>query len=158
MPALWLALSRSNRLVHHLAVLALGLSLRFGGARRLDQRPVRYAARRCAVAVSATYIALGGWALDRGPALLTCCPLLGAVWPGPRLDVELIRILDARGPCRHRDLAELRRLCHRLPGDRGLAALAREKRFARPPAVALILGLLVPPVFWSGAAVGLSAR
>ncbi|PTM42494.1 DUF2157 domain-containing protein [Bosea sp. 124] len=159
LPALWLALSRSNRLVHHLAVLALGLWLALVPGDWISGR-FDYGLLAYALAVSATYVALGGWALDRGgPALLTCCLPWGLVGLLLVLDVELIRILDAR-ESRAGTAIWLNYAAYTIAllVIAGFAALSREKRFAWPLAVALIFGLLVPPVFWSGAVVGLSGK
>ena len=159
LPALWLAFSRDSRMVHHLAVLALALWLVLlpgdwiGG--RFDYGLLAYG-----LAVSATYVALGGWALDRGgPALLTCCLPWGLVGFVLILDVELIRILDAR-QSRGGMAIGLNYIAYAvaLATLAGFAASARETRFAWPLAAALILGLLVPAVFWSGLAVGLLGK
>ncbi|PZO00110.1 MAG: hypothetical protein DCF30_10370 [Hyphomicrobiales bacterium] len=159
LPAFWLALSRGNRLVHHLAVLALGLWLALvpgdwiGG--RFDYGLLAYG-----LAVSAAYVAIGGWALDRGgPALLTCCLPWGLLGLLVVLDVELIRILDAR-ESRAGTAIWLNYAAYAVavPVILGFAALAREKRFAWPLAVGLVLALLVPLVFWSGGVVGLPGK
>ena len=158
-PALWLGLSRSNRLVHHLAVLSLGLWLALLPGDWMNSR-FDYGLLAYALAVSAAYVAVGGWALDRGgPALLTCCLPWGLLGLVLVLDVELIRILDAR-ESRAGTAIWLNYAAYAigLLAVAGFAALAREKRFAWPLAVALVFGLLVPPVFWSGAVVGLSGK
>lgn len=159
LPALWLALSRSSRLVHHLAVLALALWLALvpgdwvGG--RFDYGLLAYG-----LAVSAAFVALGGWALDRGgPALLTCCLPWGLIGFVVLLDIELIRILDVHlsrpGAAVWANYAAYAVAIALIAG---LAASARDTRFVWPLAAALILGLLVPPVFWSGVAVGLLGK
>ncbi|CAM5184185.1 putative membrane protein OS=Bosea thiooxidans OX=53254 GN=ARD30_12305 PE=4 SV=1 [Bosea thiooxidans] len=73
LPALWLALSRDNRLIHHLAVLAglfwIGAAPGYWLFQRFDYGLLAYG-----LAVSAFYVALGTIALDRGgPGLLTAC-------------------------------------------------------------------------------------
>lgn len=159
LPALWLALSRSNRLVHHLAVLALGLWLALVPGDWINGR-FDYGLLAYALAVSATYVALGSWALDRGgPALLTCCLPWGLLGLLIVLDVELIRILDAR-ESRAGTAIWLNYVAYAVAVAVivGFAALAREKRFAWPLAVGLMLALLVPPVFWSGGVVGLPGK
>ena len=159
MPALWLALSRSNRLVHHLAVLALGLWLALVPGDWISGR-FDYGLLAYGLAVSAAYVALGGWALDRGgPALLTCCLPWGLLGLLVVLDVELIRILDAR-ESRAGTAIWLNYVAYALALAviAGLAATAREKRFAWSLAVGLVLALLVPPVFWSGGVVGLPGK
>jgi uncharacterized membrane protein len=158
-PALWLALSRSNRLVHHLAVLALALWLALLPGDWMNSR-FDYGLLAYGLAVSAAYVALGGWALDRGgPALLTCCLPWGLIGLVLVLDIELIRILDT-SESRGGTAIWLNYAAYAIAVlvIAGLAALAREKRFAWPLAVALILGLLVPPVFWSGVVVGLPGK
>ncbi|HEY5794685.1 MAG TPA: DUF2157 domain-containing protein [Bosea sp. (in: a-proteobacteria)] len=158
-PALWLALSRSNRLVHHLAVLALGLWLALLPGDWMNSR-FDYGLLAYALAVSAIYVALGGWALDRGgPALLTCCLPWGLFGLVLVLNIELIRILDPR-ESRAGTAIWLNYAAYAvaLLLIAGAAALAREKRFAWPLAVALILALLVPPVFWSGVVVGVAGK
>jgi uncharacterized membrane protein len=159
LPALWLALSRSNRLVHHLAVLALGLWLALVPGDWINGR-FDYGLLAYALAVSAAYVALGGWALDRGgPALLTCCLPWGLLGLLIVLDVELIRILDER-ESRAGTAIWLNYVAYAVAvaAILGFAAVAREKRFAWPLAVGLILALLVPPVFWSGGVVGLPGK
>ncbi|HEV7261141.1 MAG TPA: DUF2157 domain-containing protein [Bosea sp. (in: a-proteobacteria)] len=159
LPASWIALSRSNRLVHHLAVLALGLWLALLPGDWMNSR-FDYGLLAYALAVSAAFVALGGWALDRGgPALLTCCLPWGLLGLVLVLDVELIRILDVR-ESRAGSAIWLNYVAYAVAilVIAGLAALAREKRFAWPLAIALLLGLLVPPVFWSGAVVGLAGK
>ena len=158
-PALWLALIRSNRLVHHLAVLALGLWLALAPGDWINGR-FDYGILAYGLAVSATYVALGGWAIDRGgPALLTCCLPWGLLGLLVVLDVELIRILDAR-ESRAGTAIWLNYLAYAVavPVILGFTVQAREKRFAWPLAVGLILALLVPPVFWSGGVVGLPGK
>ena len=159
LPAFWLALSRSNRLVHHLAVLALGLWLALVPGDWINGR-FDYGLLAYALAVAATYVALGGWALDRsGPALLTCCLPWGLLGLLIVLDVELIRILDAR-ESRAGTAIWLNYVAYAVAVAVivGFAALAREKRFAWPLAVGLVFALLVPPVFWSGGVVGLPGK
>lgn len=158
-PALWLALTRSNRLVHHLAVLALGLWLALAPGDWINGR-FDYGLLAYGLAVSAAYVALGGWAIDRGgPALLTCCLPWGLLGLLVVLDVELIRILDPR-ESRSGTAIWLNYVAYAVavPVILGFAAWARETRFAWPLAVGLILALLVPLVFWSGGVVGLPGK
>jgi uncharacterized membrane protein len=159
LPALWLALSRGNRLVHHLAVLAFGLWLALLPGDWINGR-FDYGLLAYALAVCALYVALGAFALDRGgPALLTCCLPWGLLGLVIVLDVELIRILDA-SEARAGQAIWLNYLSYAvaLAAILAFAALAREKRFAWPLAAGLILALLVPPAFWSGGVVGLAGK
>lgn len=159
LPALWLAWSSRNRLVHHLAVLALGLWLALLPGDWIEGR-FDYGLLAYALAVSTVYVALGGWALDRGgPALLSCCLPWGLIGFVLVLDVELIRILD-RHESRGGSAVWLNYAAYAvaLLSVAGLAVLGRDKRFAWPLALALIVGLLVPPVFWSGLVVGLPGK
>ncbi|WP_376986935.1 DUF2157 domain-containing protein [Bosea sp. R86505] len=159
LPALWLAVNRSNRLVHHLAVLALGLWLAVlpGDwiARGFDYGLLAYG-----LAVAAAFVALGAIALDRGgPALLGCCLPWGLFGFVLMLDLELIRILDAHGSRGGRALwANYAAYAVALAAIAACAGLARDRRFAWPLALSLILGLVVPLVFWSGLAVGLPGK
>ena len=75
------------------------------------------------------------------------------------LNVELIRILDAQ-ESRAGTAVWLNYVSYAVAVSviLGFAALAREKRFAWPLAVGLVLALLVPPVFWSGRVVGLPGK
>jgi len=158
-PALWLALSRSNRLVHHLAVLALGLWLAALPADWINGR-FDYGLLAYGLAVSTVYVALGAAALDRGgPALLTCCLPWGLLGLFVILDVELIRILDKSGS-RAGAAIWLNYVSYALAAAAiaGLVAVARDRRFAWPLAVGLTLSLLVPPVFWTGLVVGLPGK
>lgn len=153
LPALWLALSRGNRAVHHLAVLALmgwlallpgqGLFLRF------DFGLIAYG-----LAVSVAFVALGALALDRGwPALLTAFLSWGLIGLQLCVGVELFRILD-RESARAGAAGLMVYLAYgaALPLTLALTRLAGDRRFAWPLAVALLLSLLIPLVFWSGAA------
>ena len=78
LPALWLAATRHNRLVHHVAALAL-----LGWFATLPGQPAflrfDYGLLAYGLAVSALFVALGALALDRGgPGLLTAfLPNLG---------------------------------------------------------------------------------
>lgn len=159
LPALWLALSARNRLVHHLAVLALGVWLAQLPGNWIELR-FDYGLLAYALAVSVAYVALGGWALDRGrPALLTCCLPWGLLGLMLVLNVELIRILDA-DESKAGTAIGLNYVSYAvaLALIAGFAALARERRFAWPLAAGLVLALLVPAVFWSGGVVGLPGK
>ena len=158
-PALWLALNRSNRLVHHLAVLALGLWLAVLPGDWINGR-FDYGLLAYGLAVSASFVALGALALDRGgPALLTACLPWGLVGLVLVVDVELIRILDAR-ESRGGTAIGLNYLAHLTAVGLVLALVtgARDRRFAWPLAAGLVLALLVPLVFWSGLVIGLPGR
>jgi len=159
LPALWLALSRGNRAVHHLAVLALmgwlallpgqGLFLRF------DFGLIAYG-----LAVSVAFVALGALALDRGwPALLTAFLSWGLIGLQLCVGVELFRILD-RESARAGAAGLMVYLAYgaALPLTLALTRLAGDRRFAWPLAVALLLSLLIPLVFWSGAASSLLGK
>ncbi len=159
LPALWLAWGRQNRLVHHLAVLALGFWLVmvpgdwFG--RAFDYGLLAYG-----LAISAAFVALGAMALDRGGlALLGCCLPWGLLGFVVMLDFELIRILDLHGSRAGRaSWANYAAYAVALAAIAACAGLARDRRFAWPLALALIFGLVVPLVFWSGLAVGLPGK
>lgn len=159
LPALWLAWGRQNRLVHHLAVLALGFWLVmvpgdwFG--RAFDYGLLAYG-----LAISAAFVALGAMALDRGGlALLGCCLPWGLLGFVVMLDFELIRILDLHGSRAGRaSWANYAAYAAALAAIAACAGLARDRRFAWPLALALIFGLVVPLVFWSGLAVGLPGK
>lgn len=159
LPALWIALSRQTRLVHHLAVLAAGFWLgmlpgawSFG---RYDYGLLAYG-----LAISAIFVAIGALALDRGgPALLTACLPWGLIGFVVALDLELFRILDTSGSRGGRAFA----LVFQAYGVAlalilALAAFARERRFAWAAALGLALALLVPGVFWTGFATGTSGK
>lgn len=161
LPALWLALSSRNRLVQHLAVLALALWLALlpgewmSNLFRFDYGLLAYGLAICVI-----YVAIGGLALDRGgPALLTCCLPWGLLSLLSVLNVELVRMLDSRESLAGTAFG-LNYLSYAfaVPAILALAALAREKRFAWPLAGALLLALFVPLVFWSGSAVGLPGK
>lgn len=159
LPALWLAWGRQNRLVHHLAVLALGFWLVmvpgdwFG--RAFDYGLLAYG-----LAISAAFVALGAMALDRGGlALLGCCLPWGLLGFVVMLDFELIRILDLHGSRAGRaSWANYAAYAAALAAIAACAGLTRDRRFAWPLALALIFGLVVPLVFWSGLAVGLPGK
>lgn len=159
LPALWLALGRRARLVHHVAVLsfAVWLGLLPGDwlSGRFDFGLIAYA-----LAISVAYVALGAFALDRGgPVLLTACLPWGLIGLILALDVELFRILDDGStqagtaiwpvyPAYALALASLG----------ALVAFARERRFAAILALALLLALIVPLIFWSGGVVRLPGK
>lgn len=159
LPALWLALSRGNRAVHHLAVLALmgwlallpgqGLFLRF------DFGLIAYG-----LAVSVAFVALGALALDRGwPALLTAFLSWGLIGLQLCVSVELFRILDRESArAGAAGLPVYLGYGAALPLTLALTRLAGDRRFAWPLAVALLLSLLIPLVFWSGAASSLLGK
>lgn len=159
LPALWLAWGRQNRLVHHLAVLALAFWLAmvpgdwFG--RAFDYGLLAYG-----LAISAAFVALGAMALDRGGlALLGCCLPWGLFGFVVMLDFELIRILDLYGSRAGRAFwANYAAYAAALAAIAACAGLARDRRFAWPLVLALVLGLVVPLVFWSGLAVGLPGK
>jgi uncharacterized membrane protein len=159
LPALWLAWPRRNRLVHHVAVLALALWLALLPGNWMNGR-FDYALLAYALALSAIFVSLGAFALDRGrPALLTACLPWGLIGLMIALNVELIRILDANeSRAGHAFWLVFVAYAVAVPAIAAFAALARERRFAWPLAVALILALLVPPVFWSGGVVGLGGK
>lgn len=159
LPALWLALSRSNRAVHHLAVLALlgwlailpghGLFLRF------DFGIIAYG-----LAVSVACVALGALALDRAwPPLLTAFLAWGLIGMQIAIGIELFRILD-RDFTRAGTAVLLIYLAYgaALPLTFALLGLARDRRFAWPLVIALLLALLIPVVFWSGAGAFLAGK
>lgn len=159
LPALWLAASRHNRLVHHLAVLVLlGWFATLPGQYaffRFDYGLLAYW-----LAVSALFVALGSLALDRGgPGLLTACLPWGLIGLILSLNVELARILDA-DQAKAGTALWLNYFAYALavPALAGLALLTRERRFALPLAVALFLALLVPVLFWSGGAVSMAGK
>lgn len=150
-PALWLALGRRARIVHHAAVLALACWLAtgpgdwFGG--RFDYGTIAYG-----LAVSVAFVALAAWALDRGgPALLTACMPWGLIGLMVGLNIELIRILDAdEARAAGANWPIYLAYAAAIPATLGLAGLAGERRFAWPLAAALLLALLIPVLFWSG--------
>lgn len=159
LPALWLAATRQNRLVHHVAVLALigwfGMLPGNWALLRFDYGLLAYG-----LAVSALFVALGAHAVDRGgPGLLTACLPWGLIGLMIALNVELIRILDVR-EARPGTALWLNYFAYALavPAAVGLGLLGRERRFALPVAVALVLSLLVPVLFWSGGAVSLAGK
>lgn len=159
LPALWLAATRHNRLVHHVAALAL-----LGWFATLPGQPAflrfDYGLLAYGLAVSALFVALGALALDRGgPGLLTAFLPWGLIGLILSLNVELIRILDpseAKAGTAH----SLNYVAYALalPAVIGFGLLARERRFAWPLAAALVMSLLVPVLFWSGGAVSMAGK
>lgn len=159
LPALWLALGRRNRLVHHAAVLALMLWFALLPGNWLTGR-FDYGLLAYALSLSAAYVALGAAALDRGgTALLTACLPWGLAGLVTVLNVELLRILDKTESQAGMAFGFVY-LGYglALPAALGLAALGRERRFTWPLAAALVSALLVPVTFWSGGAVGLLGK
>ncbi|MGX1785229.1 DUF2157 domain-containing protein [Bosea sp. NPDC055332] len=159
LPALWLAATRHNRLVHHLAVLVLlGWFATLPGQYaffRFDYGLLAYW-----LAVSALFVALGALALDRGgPGLLTACLPWGLIGLILSLNVELARILEPN-EAKPGTALWLNYFAYALavPALVGVAALARERRFAWPLALALFMSLLVPVLFWSGGAVSMAGK
>lgn len=158
-PALWLALSRHNRLVHHLAVLAaafwLGLLPGHWYLASFDYGLLAYG-----LAVSAAFIAIGALALDRGgPAMLTACLPWGLLGFVVALNVELFRILDTdESRAGHAFLLVFEAYAGAVVLILALSVFARERRFAWPSAVGLMLALLVPGVFWSGLVTGIVGK
>jgi uncharacterized membrane protein len=159
LPALWLAATRHNRLVHHLAVLVLlGWFATLPGQYaffRFDYGLLAYW-----LAVSVLFVALGALALDRGgPGLLTACLPWGLIGLILALNVELARILDAN-EAKAGTALWLNYFAYALalPALVGLGLLARERRFAWPLGLALFMALLVPVLFWSGGAVSMVGK
>lgn len=158
-PALWLALGRRARLVHHVAVLSLAvwLGLLPGDwlSGRFDFGLIAYA-----LAISVAYVAIGAFALDRGgPGLLTACLPWGLIGLVLALDVELFRILDESSA--HAGTAiwpVYPAYALALASLGALVAFARERRFVFALALALLLALLVPLIFWSGGVVRLPGK
>lgn len=159
LPALWLAWGRQNRLVHHLAVLALAFWLVMVPGDWIG-RAFDYGLLAYGLAISAAFVALGAMALDRGGlALLGCCLPWGLFGFLVMLDFELIRILDLYGSRAGRAFwANYAAYAAALAAIAACAGLARDRRFAWPLVLALVLGLVVPLVFWSGLAVGLPGK
>lgn len=159
LPALWLAATRHNRLVHHVAALAL-----LGWFATLPGQPAflrfDYGLLAYGLAVSALFVALGALALDRGgPGLLTAFLPWGLIGLILSLNVELIRILEpseAKAGTAH----SLNYFAYALalPAVVGFGMLARERRFAWPLGLALFMALLVPVLFWSGGAVSMAGK
>jgi len=159
LPALWLAATRHNRLVHHVAALALlGWFATLPGQHaffRFDYGLLAYG-----LAVSALFVALGALALDRGgPGLLTAFLPWGLIGLILSLNVELARILEPN-QAKPGTAFWLNYFAYALavPAVVGVAALARERRFAWPLALALLMSLLVPVLFWSGGAVSMAGK
>jgi uncharacterized membrane protein len=161
LPALWIALSRQNRLVHHLAVLAGAFWLgTLPGYSYFGFGAFDYGLLAYGLACSAAFVALGALALDRGlPPLVTACLPWGLIGLVVALNVELFRILDAAESQAGRAFL----LVFQAYGAAavlllGLAAFARERRFAWALAAGLAFALLVPAVFWSGLAAGIVGK
>ncbi len=158
-PALWLALGRTNRLVHHLAVLSLATWLAllpgYWLAGRFDYGLVAYA-----LALSAALVLVGALALDRGlPTLLTACLPWGLLGLLVTMNAELFRILDSDGSKAGTATAPVYLgYLMALGALAAFVALARDRRFAVTLAIAILLGLAVPLVFWSGGAVSLLGK
>ncbi|HEV7337898.1 MAG TPA: DUF2157 domain-containing protein [Bosea sp. (in: a-proteobacteria)] len=159
LPALWLAWTRQNRLVHHAAVLAALLwfaSLPGSSSFILFD----YGLLAYGLALSVLFVTLGAFALDRGgPGLLTACLPWGLIGLLVTLNVELVRILDAH-EARPGTAISLNYFAYALavPALTGLALLGRERRFVWPLSLALLLSLMVPVVFWSGSVVALLGK
>jgi uncharacterized membrane protein len=159
LPALWLALGRTNRVVHHVAVLALALWFALLPGDWVNGR-FDYGLLAYGLGLAVVYVAVGALALDRGgPPLATCCLPWGLIGLMVVLDVELIRILDASSS-KGGSATWLNYLAYglALSAIGALVLLARERRFALPLAAALVMSLIVPLVFWSGGVVALPGK
>lgn len=159
LPALWIAWLRTNRFVHHLAVIALltwvGMLPGHWLTGRFDYGLLAYA-----LAISAACVAAGAIALDRGgPALATCFLPWGLLGLMGSLSVELARILDkGESLPGEAHLFVYGAYAAALLGCAALGLLAQERRFAWPATAALLLALLVPLVFWSGLVAGIVGK
>lgn len=158
-PALWLALGRQSRLVHHVAVLALAVWFGLLPGDWLNGR-FDYGLIAYALALSVAFVLAGALALDRGlPTLLTACLPWGLLGLLLSLNVELFRILDSDESRAGTAIWPVYlAYALALPGLGALVALARDRRFAVTLAIALLLALAVPLVFWSGGAVRLPGK
>lgn len=159
LPALWLAATRHNRLVHHLAALVLlGWFATLPGQYTLFR--FDYGLLAYGLAVSALFVALGALAVDRGgPGLITAFLPWGLIGLILTLNVELVRILD-KGEALPGAALWQNYFAYALavPALVGLGLLGRERRFAWPLAIALFMSLLVPVLFWSGSAVSIVGK
>ncbi len=159
LPALWLAATRHNRLVHHLAALILlGWFATLPGQYSLFR--FDYGLLAYGLAVSALFVALGALAVDRGgPGLVTAFLPWGLIGLILTLNVELVRILD-KGEALPGSAHWQNYFAYALavPALVGLGLLGRERRFAWPLAIALFMSLLVPVLFWSGSAVSIVGK
>lgn len=159
LPALWIALTRSNRLVHHLAVLAAAFWLGMAPGQWL-LHSFDYGLLAYGLAIAVAFVALGAFALDRGgPALLTACLPWGLIGLVVVLNAELARILDNHEARAGRAfLFVFYAYAVAVPLSVLLGAVARERRFAWPLTAALLLALLVPVVFWSDRVSGMPGK
>ncbi|ODT44105.1 MAG: hypothetical protein ABS59_21455 [Methylobacterium sp. SCN 67-24] len=159
LPALWLAWNRRNRLVHHIAVLAALLWFVTLPGQTIFMH-FDYGLLAYGLALSVLFVVLGAFALDRGgPELLTACLPWGLISLVLILNLELGRILDMH-QARPGTAMSLNYFAYALavPALTGLALLGRERRFVWPLALALLLSLMVPVVFWSGGVVALAGK
>jgi uncharacterized membrane protein len=159
LPALWIALSRGNRLVHHLAVLAAAFWLGTAPGIWL-MHSFDYGLLAYGLAIAVAFVALGALALDRGgPALLTACLPWGLIGMVIALNAELARILDDHeARAGHAFLFVFYAYAAAVPLSVLLGAIARERRFAWPLTAGLLLALLVPVVFWTDRVSGMPGR
>jgi uncharacterized membrane protein len=90
---------------------------------------------------------------------LTACLPWGLISLVLILNLELGRILDMH-QARPGTAMSLNYFAYALavPALTGLALLGRERRFVWPLALALLLSLMVPVVFWSGGVVALAGK
>ncbi len=146
-----------------LVMILLAVAGALGISARLESRGSTGgadAAATCGTLIFAAGVALGALALDRGgPGLLTAFLPWGLIGLILSLNVELARILEPN-EARPGTAFWLNYFAYALalPAVVGLGLLARERRFAWPLAVALIMSLLVPVLFWSGGAVSMAGK
>lgn len=159
LPILWLAATRSSRLVHHATVLALIMWFCLLPERWVLHR-FEYGLIAYGLALSVAFVAIGSLALSRGgPRLFTAFLPWGLVGLVLTLGVELVRILDAH------EARGAMAIWHSyvgyalaLPAVAALVLTVRSRRFAWPLTAALVAALLVPVVFWSGSAATLAGK
>ncbi|MEN5080858.1 DUF2157 domain-containing protein [Bosea sp. TWI1241] len=159
LPILWLSATRSSRLVHHAAVLALIMWFCLLPERWVLHR-FEYGLIAYGLALSVAFVAIGSLALSRGgPRLFSAFLPWGLVGLVLTLGVELVRILDAH------EARGAMAIWHSyvgyalaLPAVAALVLTVRSRRFAWPLTAALVAALLVPVVFWSGSAATLAGK
>lgn len=157
-PAGLLALGRSNAMVHRATILALGLWLLLAVVPDLNDKRLP-ALIAYGMGLSALFTLIGSWAMARGgPGLLASGLGLGAGCFAIALCLETVRVLDASLAKGGQFMLAAGLACGAAVLAAALHAMQVQGRIRLVLPAAILLGLVVPLLFWAGFGHGLLGR